>query len=77
MNEIFTLKVIQLIGTENFSENSVNNTSPVTYCLEDENKEIIQGKYYEQELLRSDFSFKSISKTLESMNMFHQLEKNF
>ena len=46
------VKVIQQIGIENkFEIHKINSTNPVTYTLEDENKEIIQGKYYEQELL--------------------------
>ena len=57
-----------------FKIHSINSTNPVTYTLEDENKEIIQGKYYEQELLKSVFNFKSNNKTLESMNIFHQKE---
>ena len=37
---------------------SKGSTNPVTNTLEHENKEIIQGKYYEQELfLRSVFQF--------------------
>ena len=48
----------------------ITKTSPVTHSLEDENKEIIRGKFYEQELLRSAFNFKSISKPLGSMNIF-------
>ena len=59
---------------ELFKIHSINSTNPVTYTLEDENKEIIQGKYYEQELLRSVFNFKSNQKVLESMNFFHQFE---
>ena len=35
---------------ELFKIQSINSTNPVTYALNDENKEIIQGKYYEQEL---------------------------
>ena len=53
---------------------SINKTNPVTYTLEDENKEIIQGKYYEQELLRSIFNFDSNNKTLESMKILHKKE---
>ena len=52
----------------------INPTNPVTYGLVDENNEQIEGKYYEQELLRSIFNFKSNNKTLESMNIFHQYE---
>ena len=53
---------------------SINSTNPVTYTLEDENKEIIQGKHYEKELVRSIFNFDSNNKTLESMNIFHKFE---
>ena len=59
---------------ELFKIHSINSTNPVTYTLEDENKEITQGKYYEQELLRSIFNFDSNNKTLESMNIFHKFE---
>ena len=33
---------------ELFRINKINNTTPVTYTIEDENGEIIEGKYYEQ-----------------------------
>ena len=59
---------------ELFKIHNINNTNPVTYTLQDQNKEIIQGKYYEQELLRSAFNFRSNDKILESMNIFHKLE---
>ena len=59
---------------ELFKIHKINSTNPVTYTLEVENKEIIQGKCYEQELLRSAFNFESNSKTLESMNIFHKFE---
>ena len=59
---------------ELFKIHKSNSTNPVTYTLEDENKEIIQRKYYEQELLRSAFNFISNNKTLESMNIFHKFE---
>ena len=59
---------------ELFKIHSINKTNPVTYTLNDENGEIIQGKYYEQELLRSMFNFDSNNKTLESMNIFHKFE---
>ena len=51
---------------ELFKIHSINKTNPVTYTLNDENGEIIQGKYYEQELLRSIFNLDSNNKTLES-----------
>ena len=59
---------------ELFKVHKVNQTTPVTYTLEDENGEVIEGKYYEQELLRSVFNFDSNNKTLESMNIFHKFE---
>ena len=57
---------------ELFKIEKINNTNPVTHFLVDKNNEQIKGKYYEQELLRSIFNFKSNNKTLESMNIFHQ-----
>ena len=54
---------------ELFKIRKMNSTNPVTYTLEDENGEIIQGKYYEQELLRSIFNFDSNNKTLVCMNI--------
>ena len=59
---------------ELFKIHKINPTNPVTYGLVDENNEQIEGKNYEQELLRSIFNFKSNNKTLESMNIFHQYE---
>ena len=59
---------------ELFKIHKINNTNPVTYGLVDENNEQIEGKYYEQELLRSIFNFDSNNKTLESMNIFHRYE---
>ena len=60
---------------ELFKIHSINKTNPVTYTLEDENGEIIQGKYYEQEVLGSIFNFDSNNKTLKSMNIFHKMDK--
>ena len=40
-----------------FKIHKINDTNPVTYTLEDENNEQIEGKYYEQELSRSVFNF--------------------
>ena len=60
---------------ELFKIHNINKTNPVTYTLNDENGGIIQGKYYEQELLSSIFDFDSNNKTLESMNIFHKFEQ--
>ena len=59
---------------ELFKIHKINPTNPVTYGLVDENNEQIEGKYYEQELLRSVFNFESNNKMLESMNIFHRYE---
>ena len=59
---------------ELFKIHSINSTNTVTYTLNDENGEINQGKYNEQELLRSIFNFDSNNKTLESMNVFFKME---
>ena len=59
---------------EFFKIHKIIPTNPVTYSLVDENNELIEGKYYEQELLGSIFNFKSNNKTLESMNIFHRYE---
>ena len=59
---------------ELFKIHKIVSTNPITYTLEDENKEVIQGKNYEQELLRSIFNFDSDNKTLEGMNIFHKME---
>ena len=55
---------------ELFNVNEVLNTQPLTYKIEDMNGEIIEGKYYEQELLKSEFDFESNNKVLESLNIF-------
>ena len=57
---------------ELFKIHKINPTKPVLYGLVKENNEQIEGNYYEQELSRSVFNFKSNKKTLESINTFHQ-----
>ena len=59
---------------ELFKVNEILNTQPLTYKLEDMNGEIIEGKSYEQELLKSELDFESNNKVLESLNIF--LNKN-
>ena len=54
---------------ELFKVNEVLKTQPPTYKIGDINGEIIEGKYYEQELLKSEFDFESINKVLESLNI--------
>ena len=50
---------------ELFKDNENLNTQPPTYKMEDMKGEIIEGKYYEQELLKSAFDFESNNKVLE------------
>ena len=54
---------------ELFKVNAVLKTQPPTYKIEDMNGEIKEGKYYEQELLISEFDFESNNKVLESLNI--------
>ena len=51
---------------ELFKVNEVLNIQPLTYKIEDINGELIEGKYYEQELLKSEFDFESNNEVLES-----------
>ena len=55
---------------ELFKVIEVLKTQPPTYKIGDINGEIIEGKYYEQELLKSEFDFESNNKVLESLNIF-------
>ena len=55
---------------ELFKVNEILKTQSPTYKIEDMNEEIIEGKYYEQELIKSEFDFESNNKVLESLNIF-------
>ena len=55
---------------ESFKYNAVLKTQPPTNKIEDSNGEIIEDKYYEQELLKSEFDFESNNKVLESLKIF-------
>ena len=59
-----------------FQVNEVLKTQPPTYKIEDINGEIIEGKYYEQELLKSEFDFESNNKVLESLNIFLKINND-
>ena len=61
---------------ELFKVNEVLKTQPPTYKIEDINGEIIEGKYYEQELLKSEFDFESNNKILESLNIFLKINND-
>ena len=61
---------------EMFKVNEVLKTHPPTYKIEDINGEIIEGKYYEQELLKSEFDFESNNKVLESLNIFLKINND-
>ena len=60
---------------ELFKVNEVLKTRPPTYKIEHINGEIINGKYYEQELLKSEFDFESNNKVLESIDIFLTVNK--
>ena len=61
---------------ELFKVNEVLKTQPPTNKIEDINGEIIEGKYYEQELLKSEFDFESNNKVLESLNIFLKINND-
>ena len=52
-----------------FKVNEFLKNQPPTYKMEDINGEIIEGKYYEQELLKSEFDLESNNKVLESLGI--------
>ena len=60
---------------ELFKVNEVLKTQPPTYKIEDINGEIIESKYYDQELLKSEFDFESNNKVLESLDIFLTVNK--
>ena len=61
---------------EMFKVNEVLKTHPPTYKIEGVNGEIIEGKYYEQELLKPEFDFESNNKVLESLNIFLKINND-
>ena len=54
---------------ELFKVNEILKTRLPTYMIEDMNGEVIESKYYEQELFKSEFEFNSNNKVLESLNI--------
>ena len=52
-----------------FKINKILSTQPETFKIDDINGEIIEGEYYEQELLISYFDFESNNKVLESLGV--------
>ena len=61
---------------ELFKVNEVLKTQPQTYKIGDINVEIIEGKYYEQDLLKSEFDFESNNKNLASLNIFLKINND-
>ena len=72
---IFSKGYTSIWNRELFEVNEVLNTQPLTYKIEDMNGEIIEGKYYEQELMKSEFDFESNNKILESLDIFLTVNK--
>ena len=60
---------------ELFKVNENLKTQPLIYKIEDFNGEIMEGKYYEQELLKSEFDFESNNKVLESLDTILTVNK--
>ena len=68
-HNIFSMGYTSNWNRELFKVHEVLKIQPLTYKTEDINGEIIEGKYYEQELLQSEFDFESNNKVLESLNV--------
>ena len=62
---IFSTGYTSIWNRELFKVNEVLRTQPPTYRIEDISGGIIEGKYYVQELLKSEFDFE-YNKVLES-----------
>ena len=60
---------------ELFKVNEVLKTQPPTYKIADIIGEIIEGKYYEQELLKYEYDFESNNKVLESLDIILTVNK--
>ena len=69
INVISSLGYTSNWNRELFKVNEVLKTKPPLYKIEDINCEIIEGKYYEHEILKSEFDFESNNKVLESLNI--------
>ena len=72
---IFSKRYNSNWNREFFKFNKVLKTQPPTYKIEDINGEIIEGKNYEQELLKSEFDFESNNKVLESLGIILSVNK--
>ena len=72
---IFSKGYTSNFNRELFKVNEVLKTEPPTYKTEDINGAIIEGKYYEQELLKSEFDFESNNKVLESLDIILTVNK--
>ena len=73
---IFSKSYTSNWNRELFKVNEVLKTQPPTYKIGDINGEIIEGKYYEQELLKFEFDFESNNKVLESLNIFLKISND-
>ena len=73
---IFSTAYASNRNRELFKDNEVLKTKPPTYKIEVINGEIKEGKYYEQELLKSEFHFESNNKVLESLNIFLKINND-
>ena len=60
---------------ELFKVNKILKTQPPTYKIEDIYGGIIEGKHYEQELLKSEFDVKSNNKVLESLTKMFSFKR--
>ena len=66
---IFSKGYTSNLNRELFKVNEVLKTQPPTNKIEDINGETIDCKFYEKELLKSEFDFESNNKVLESLGI--------
>ena len=72
---IFSKEYTSNWNRELFKINEILKTQPPTYKIEDMNGEIIECKYNEQDLLKSEFDFESNNKVLEPLDIFLTVNK--
>ncbi len=67
--KIFTKGYMENWGWELFKIHKILPGNVPTYIIEDEKGEVIKGKFYTEELLKSIFDFQRNRKVLKAMNI--------
>ena len=72
---IFSMGYTSNWNRELLKVNEILKTQPPTIKTEDMNGEIIEGNYFEQEILKSEFDFEPNNKVLESLDIILTVNK--